>query len=158
MILNAKQLIEHKQNLFVTQNGVCALTGIQLNNFSSSHLDHDHILDGQEAGRCRGLLLPNANVLEGRIKHQFIKSGLKDKIDYLDFLKRLVVYLETDYTNNPIHPKLIPDLVKRFSRLSLQQMKQQLTELSLDSDGSKKELVKKYRTYLRQNYGISKKN
>lgn len=152
MLLKTTLLKDYKQELFQLQNGQCALTGINLTDYSSSHLDHDHILDGPKAGRCRGLLHPLVNVLEGRILHQFNRSGLKGKIDYIEFLKHLTNYLQQDYTGNPIHPKFITDSAKRFSRLTVKEMKSELDKLGLDSSGTRVQLTKKYKLYLRQTY------
>lgn len=150
MILNRKEILDYKKSLFEKQNHRCALTGVLLTDVNKSHLDHDHILEGSGAGRTRGLLLAQANVLEGRIKHQFKRSGLDGKIDYLVFLKNLVGYLEKDYSQNPIHPQLIPDLKKKFKRLSLKEMKSLIHE---DTTGkTKKELEKLYAKQLKVTY------
>ncbi|HBT3063103.1 TPA: endonuclease VII [Klebsiella aerogenes] len=149
--MKRKEIPNYKNQLFNSQGGLCALTGLALKDSNSSHLDHDHILTGPEAGRIRGLLCPQANVLEGRIKHQFKRSGLDGKIDYIDFLKRLVRYLEKDYTNNPTHPQLIPDLKNKFKRMNLSEMKRILKDY--DTKGkTKKELEKTYSQYLKVKY------
>lgn len=152
-MLKRAQIPNYKESLFKEQNGLCALTGLEIDNINKAHLDHDHELDGPSAGRCRGLLLGNANVLEGRLRHQFNRSGLAGKIEYLDFLKRLISYLETDYTDRPRHPQLVPDLKKRFSRYNLSDMRLKLSEVHLDTQGTKKELQKRYNEYLKVKYG-----
>lgn len=151
--MKRSEIPSYKQSLFKEQQGLCALTGLEISDINKAHLDHDHRLDGSQAGRCRGLLLGQANVLEGRLKHQFNRSGLAGKIDYIDFLKRLISYLEKDNSDKPVHPQLIPDLKKRFSRYNLNQMRETLLELKLDSSGDKKALNDRYNKYLRQKYG-----
>lgn len=141
----------YKQFLFKKQNKVCALTGITLSEVNKSHLDHDHTLDGPNIGRCRGLLLAQANVLEGRIKHQFKRSGLDGKIDYLVFLRNLVRYLETDYSKNPIHPQLQTDLKKKFKRLSLKEQKLILQDYDTKNK-TKKELESIYSKHIKVKY------
>lgn len=152
MILKTTEVLDYKKELFKNQNGNCALTGIPIQDISKAHLDHDHELDGIKAGRCRGLLIGNANVLEGRLKHQFNRSGLANDIEYIEFLKNLVQYLERSYIDRPRHPQLIPDRIKRFKRLNLTQMRKTLSEAVLDTSGTKIELIARYRKYLRQKY------
>ncbi|EKT3979538.1 endonuclease VII [Klebsiella aerogenes] len=155
--MKRKEIPNYKNQLFISQGGLCALTGLALKDSNSSHLDHDHILTGPEAGRIRGLLCPQANVLEGRIKHQFKRSGLDGKIDYIDFLKRLIQYLEKDYTSNPVHPQIIPDLKNKFKRMNLSEMKDVLKDY--DTTGkTKKELEETYSQYLKVKYGTSNEN
>lgn len=152
MILKTTEVLDYKRELFKNQNGRCALTGLPIKDISKAHLDHDHILDGDHAGRCRGLLVGNANVLEGRLKHQFKRSGLASDIDYIDFLKNLVHYLEQSYADRPRHPQLIPDQIKRFKKLNHTQMSKKLLEVGLDNSGSKNDLIIRYRKYLRVKY------
>ncbi|WP_039660908.1 endonuclease domain-containing protein [Pantoea sp. MBLJ3] len=156
MLLKTTLLKDYKQELFQLQSGRCALTGLSLTDFNSSHLDHDHELDGNKAGRCRGLLHPLVNVLEGRIKHQFNRSGLKGEINYIEFLKYLTNYLQQDYTENPIHPRFITDSAQRFSRLTVKEMKSQLLDFGLDCSGTRAVLIKKYKKYLRQTHENSR--
>ncbi|EMA4428626.1 TPA: endonuclease domain-containing protein [Enterobacter hormaechei] len=155
-MLKRSEIPSYKESLFKEQQGLCALTGLPIDEISKAHLDHDHRLDGPSAGRCRGLLLGNANVLEGRLKHQFNRSGLAGQIDYIDFLKRLVSYLERDNTDRPRHPQMIPDLKKRFSRYNLSDMRQNLSEVHLETQGTKKELQQRYAKYLKVQYGKDK--
>lgn len=151
-MIKRKDIPDYKQELYKRQNKRCALTGVLIEDVNKAHLDHDHKLDGPGAGRCRGLLLGQANVLEGRFKHQFERSGLAGKIGYIDFLKNLVCYLEADYTANPRHPQLIPELIKRFSRMNLNTMRQKLLECHQEASGTKQELTHRYKKYLRSKY------
>ncbi|ELP1225043.1 endonuclease VII [Escherichia coli] len=146
--MKRKEIPIYKQELFQKQKGLCALTGIKIHEVNKAHLDHDHILTGSNAGRCRGLLIAQANVLDGRIKHQFKRSGLDGKIDYIEFLNNLVQYLEKDYSDNPTHPQLIPDLKKAFSRKNLSEMKA-ITGSNLKT---KKELEKVYSNQIKVKY------
>ena len=81
-------------------------------------------------------------------KRQFKRSGLDGKIDYIEFLKNLVKYLEKDYSDNPTHPQLIPYLKKSFSRKTLSEMKA-ITGSNLKT---KKELEKVYSNKIRVKY------
>ncbi|BEC01787.1 endonuclease domain-containing protein [Escherichia coli] len=150
--MKRKEINKYKQTLFTEQNKRCALTGLEITDVNKAHLDHDHVLDGSQAGRCRGLLLAQANVLEGRLKHQFLYSGLAKHIDYIDFLKRLVKYLEKDNSNNLIHPQLVTDLSKRFSKMTIKQMKENLLDDGITPIGDKKSLINLYKQNLKVKY------
>ncbi|HIA8275104.1 TPA: endonuclease domain-containing protein [Escherichia coli] len=150
--MKRKEINNYKKTLFDKQNKRCALTGIEITDVNKAHLDHDHALDGSQAGRCRGLLLAQANVLEGGLKHQFMYSGLAKHIEYIDFLKRLVTYLEKDNSKNPIHPQLVTDLSKRFSKMTLKQMKETLLAEDINPVGDKKSLINLYKQNLKVKY------
>ncbi|EQB1521459.1 hypothetical protein APR64_09090 [Enterobacter hormaechei] len=149
--MKRKDIPKYKQELFKKQKGVCPLSQLKIEDVNKAHLDHDHILEGPNAGRCRGLLIAQANVLEGRIKHQFKRSGLDGKVDYLTFLKNLVLYLEKDYSMNPTHPQLITDLKKQFKRKSLTEMKQTLRGYNTEKK-QKKELEILYNKHIKATY------
>lgn len=123
-LLIGKQLNEEKNRLYILQNGICPLCGRELNDdVFSNHLDHDHSLFGENAGKCRSLLCGFCNVLEGQLKHKFNSSGLKSRgVDMNDWIKSLAKYYDTDITQNPIHPKFVGDLTKHFSKLTIPEM------------------------------------
>lgn len=141
-----------KQALFDKQKGLCALCGLPLDpELEKNHLDHDHALNGPNAGRVRGLLCNLCNGTEGIVKHKFNRSGLVARnVDYIQWLKNLVTYLEQDYSENRMHDKFIPDKVKWFTRLTKPDM---ITEMVVngfvysDSD-DRKTLAKNYRKQL----------
>lgn len=149
--MKRKDIPKYKQELFKKQNGVCPLSQLKIEDINKAHLDHDHTLTGPNIGRCRSLLTPQANILEGRIKHQFKRSGLDGKIDYIVFLKNLVCYLEKDYSNNPTHPQLIPDLKKNFKRKSLSEMKLILKGYDTTKK-TKQQLEKLYAEHIKATY------
>lgn len=141
-----------KQQLYEKQNGVCALCKRPLDgDLNQHHLDHDHELHGDSAGRVRGLLCSLCNATEGIVKHKFNRSGLvSGGVDYVAWLRSLANYVDTDYTDNPIHDKFIPDKTKWFSRLTKTEMIQEMKNedfLYLESD-ERKILTKKYRKQL----------
>lgn len=123
-LLIGKQLIEEKHRLFKLQNGICPLCHRALNDdVQSNHLDHDHSLFGEKAGKCRGLLCVYCNALEGQIKHKFNSSGLASRgVDPNEWLISLVEYYKTDLSNNPIHPKFVADMTKHFSKQNIPEM------------------------------------
>ena len=118
MILTPKTYDTAKEKLYHAQNGICPLCKRELDKeINKNHLDHDHELDGPQAGRVRGLLCCFCNKFEGMVRHEFMRSGLASRnVDYITLLKTLISYLEQDTKENDIHPKLLPDLKKRFAR------------------------------------------
>jgi hypothetical protein len=89
----------------------------------SNHLDHDHTLEGPNAGKVRALLCLYCNSLEGQIKHKFDTSGLKTKgVDIADWLETLAEYYRKDLSEHNIHPQFVNDLSKLFSRLDVKGM------------------------------------
>lgn len=137
---------ELKQRLFEEQDGCCLLCGCELNpDVMKNHLDHDHALDGNNAGRVRGLLCILCNPLDGIVLQKFNRSGLvSKKIEYIKWLENYIEYLKKDYSENDFHPNFIPDTIKRFKRLSLPEMRDELTVRGYvyqDKD-TKSELVK----------------
>lgn len=150
-LLSQKDMLAHKEALYRRQGGICPLCNNPLGpieNVSQLHLDHSHELNGDNAGRVRGLLHGNCNTLEGTLLHKFNRSGLKSETEWLTYLKNLVSYLERDFSNELVHPKFIPDSVKAFSRLTLSEMKS--SELLRDTQvTSKKEAIRLYRSRLK---------
>lgn len=147
MLLAAKDILSHKQKLFDHQKGICPLCNRPLGAVNEMHLDHNHELTGLNEGRCRQLLHPNCNTLEGTSLHKFNRSGLKSSVEYLDYLENLIAYLKKDYSLNPKHPKWVPDKVKAFSRLTLAEMKAFVPH----DFKTKKEYIAKYKKMLKEN-------
>ncbi|HAW2200216.1 TPA: endonuclease VII [Escherichia coli] len=150
--MRRKDIPAYKQELFKKQKGICPISKIQITDVNKAHLDHNHILSGSQAGRCRGLLIAQANVLEGRLKHQFKMSGLASHIDYLSFLKNLIVYLEKDNGHNPVHPQLQVDLLKQFKKQTLKQMRETFLIENIKPEGDKKSLTDLYKKHLKVKY------
>jgi hypothetical protein len=154
MLLSGKLYKEQKQKLFEMQKGICPVCGRDLNpDVQQNHLDHDHALDGPEAGRVRGLLCNLCNAAEGQMKHKFNRSGLKgQEVDYLEWLENLLVYLRSDYKTNPIHPQYVSDSVKRFSRLGKPEMISEMTKLgfTFDESDTKPKLIASFKKQFRK--------
>lgn len=129
MILTTKETKAYKEKLFHKQNGICPLCQRELDTaIEKNHLDHDHALDGAQAGRVRGLLCLYCNPVEGKMLNEFKRSGLASRsVNYVRYLRQLADYLEADNSQNAIHQRLPTDLKARFKRLSKEQM---ISELS----------------------------
>ena len=141
-----------KQALFEKQNGVCALCKRPLEGeLDKHHLDHDHALSGNNAGRVRGLLCNLCNGTEGNVKHKFNRSGLVSRdVDYIQWLRNLADYLERDYSENKLHDKFIPDKVKWFVRLTKPDMIAEMISMGFEysENDERKTLAKNYRKQL----------
>lgn len=141
-----------KQALFDKQGGCCALCKRPLEgDIEKHHLDHDHALDGENAGRVRGLLCNLCNGTEGIVKHKFNRSGLVSRdVDYIVWLENLLAYLKQDYSENRIHDKFIPDKVKWFSRLTKPDMIAEMVSMGFEyaEKDERKALTAKYRKQL----------
>ncbi|EQA7786746.1 endonuclease domain-containing protein [Acinetobacter baumannii] len=124
MLLIGKKFEEEKIRLYHSQKGICPLCKRKLDdNIKSNHLDHDHSLEGPNAGKVRALLCGYCNNLEGQIKHKFNSSGLKTKgVDISDWLENLVAYYRMDLSDHNIHPQYINDMTKLFSNMDIPSM------------------------------------
>ncbi|CAJ1854685.1 hypothetical protein HLBENOHH_02452 [Aeromonas dhakensis] len=153
MILTIKETKAYKEKLFHKQNGICPLCQRELDTaIEKNHLDHDHALDGAQAGRVRGLLCLYCNPLEGKMLNEFKRSGLASRsVNYVRYLRQLADYLEADNSQNAIHPRLPTDLKARFKRLSKEQMISELSARAIehDTNAPKAELVKLYNSKIK---------
>lgn len=153
MLLTKKDYPKIKNALCEKQQGVCAICKRPFTeDLNTYHLDHDHALDGSNAGKVRGLLCTFCNQFEGQVKHKFERSGLKKHVDFIETLENLLYYLKQDYSENPLHPNYPVDKAKQFSRMSKDEMidVMQQSGFEYDSTDTKENLVKKYKKQLRK--------
>lgn len=154
IIIGKRAMIEEKEKLYWKQNCKCSLCGLDLDqNIQKNHLDHDHSLKGQNAGKVRGLLCVYCNVLEGEVLHKFSSSGLKSKgIDHIEWLKSLIDYYEQDLSENNIHPKYVPDKIKKFKSLNKPEMLIELESIGsiVPEKSTKADLIELYRKDFRK--------
>lgn len=152
--LTGKTANETKERFFKEQNGICKLCGRELDSdVMKNHLDHDHALDGPNAGRVRGLLCCLCNSTEGRIKHRFARSGLASRdVDYIEWLENLLKYLKDDYSQNDYHPNFVSDTIKSFGRLSRSEMFLEMASRNYECEPSdtKSELINKFSKLFRK--------
>lgn len=149
MLLTAKTKDEYKKELYEKQGGICPLCKRELNsNIEKNHLDHDHALDGKNAGRCRSLLCLHCNPLEGEIMHAFYHSGLHTAgIDFEDWISRLVDYIKRDYSQNKLFPSYPNDKYKAFKRLTRPEMIaiMESENFEYDEKDTREVIAKKYK-------------
>lgn len=153
MLLTGKLYQQEKQKFYDAQNGLCPVCGRPLaEDVQSNHLDHDHELNGEKAGKVRGLLCNLCNAAEGQMKHKFSRSGLKGRdVDYLEWLENLLKYLKQDYSGNNIHPNFVGDKSKAFSRLNREEMITEMTNYGFTyTNDTRAELVKQFKKQLRK--------
>lgn len=154
MLLIGKKFKEEKSRLFMEQNGLCLLCNRSLDeDVQKNHLDHDHNLDGKNAGKVRGLLCNLCNALEGQIVHKFNSSGLKSKnISKVDWLKSLIDYYEQDLSSKPVHPAFINDKTKQFSKCNISEMDDMASIYNLEFAPKtlKSERVKQFKVNLKR--------
>ncbi len=155
--LFGKKIKEYKKQLFEEQNGLCKICKRPLNSVGEAHLDHDHSVVGENAGRCRGLLCRACNVAEQRMKNRFIREGLKGKVDYPTYLRSLADYYEQDFTKNPIHQNFPNDFIKHYKRLQLSEMKDYYNQYKFNLPDGKitkeilaKDFSKQFKKYQKQ--------
>ena len=145
--LTSKTAAAYKAQQIVQQNNCCKLCGqpLDLADPLSVHLDHDHI-----TGHCRGVLHRACNTFEGMVLHKFSRSGLKSEHEYIQWLKMLIEYLETDASMNPLHPNHVGDSVKRFKSKSKSEQEDVLNSLgvAVPEKSTKSDLTKLYRKHL----------
>ncbi len=99
-----------------------------------STLDHDHV-----DGYCRAVLDYNSNQFLGKVESAWKRFGYKFNRKYLPrVLRNIAAYLETDYSTNPIHPKHISTLVKRFNRYNSERQIRILHGMSTNKIGKTK--------------------
>lgn len=154
MFLTPKFLKLEKIERYQAQGGKCVLCCRELDkDIQKNHLDHDHALEGPEAGKVRGLLCSFCNALEGQIKHKFNSSGLNSRdVCIKEWLISLADYYKQDISNNNIHPQYVPDKVKKFSYLNKDEMLEELALINVipkEEKITKKGLVELYRKELR---------
>lgn len=153
MLLTPKFLKLEKIERFNAQNGICSLCKRELDkDVQKNHLDHDHELEGPNAGKTRGLLCSFCNALEGQIKHKFNSSGLNSRdVCIKEWLNSLAAYYNQDISSNSIHPQYVPDKVKKFSRMNKDEMLLALEEINVvpKENLTKEKLVNVYRKELR---------
>lgn len=111
-------------------------------------LDHQHWGNGN----CRAVLDYNSNQALGKIESMWKRFGYKYGREGLPaFLRRVAIYLEEDYSKNPVHPKHIQTLKKRFKRMSYVNQKKLLKTQGLKVGYDKGHNFKLYSEYFKKN-------
>ncbi|MBF84599.1 MAG: endonuclease VII [Acidobacteria bacterium] len=158
--LITKEVLKQKEDFYALQGGECAICQRPLGeDFSKIHLDHDHELHGDNAGKCRGALCTFCNRLEGDIKKKFIHSGLESRgVEQLDWLRSLISYLETDLSKRNIHPNHVNDYSKWVCKQNKDDILKEFEKIGYKPDPKltikqlSKLFKKEFRKYQKQTY------
>lgn len=105
-----KDITLHREALLSKQQDKCAISGVDLD---TGCLDHCH-----DTGNCRGVLLSEVNMLEGRFLKLFRKLKLDAKygLTFPEFLINMGTYLQRDTSENMLHYKYMDDFRKKIKR------------------------------------------
>ncbi len=111
MKLKQSDIKPFREKLLKKQRGIDPITGLMI---TDPVLDHDHA-----SGAVRCVLQREVNSGEGKVWNSYKRFIRPLGVSYDVFLKGLIKYSNTDYSNNPIHPthKTEKDkLVKEYRR------------------------------------------
>lgn len=151
-ILRNKDLSTYRTKQLVLQNYIDPLTKLKI---VKPVLDHQH----GGLGVVRKCLNFDSNQLEGKITSAYNRFLKHTGVPLKDILLNLIMYLENDYSSNPIHPKEISLKIKRFSRLT---SRKQYETLKIECNtvffnkSTKKQNLKAYKDYLMKPENIYK--
>lgn len=111
----ASDIKVYRKEALEKQDGKCAISGVPL---EVGVLDHTHKDGCGEDGRCRGVLLSEINMLEGRYLKLFkrLKLDIKYGLTFPEFLISMGEYLQKDNSESPMHHKFMDDFRKQVSR------------------------------------------
>jgi len=99
---------------------------------SKPELDHDHA-----GGKVRGTLQGEANSMIGKCENIYkTLVHSKTNLSLPDVLRNIADYLESDYSENPLHPTHRRVLRKRFCSLLKANQERLLEELGVDGSFS----------------------
>ena len=146
--LRQTDIPQWRDNELLHQEGLCQITGLPLN-IDNSVADHTHS-DGEGVdGKMRGVILGEANSLEGMYLKKFkrFKMGKKFNLDFPTFLINLGEYLQQDNSKQKYHYKYMTELRDHIKRLNRQDIVDKLfKEFNISSEVTEThgELVRLY--------------
>ena len=143
---NSKDIQEYREEKLKSQDGKCAITDVEI---ETGCLDHTHKDGIGKDGCVRGVLLSEANMLEGRYLKLFkkLKLDIKYDLSFPDFLINMGNYLKEDNSEEPLHFKYMDDYRKQVSRWRKDTLIKKLYEdysLEVSDKVLVKELVQMY--------------
>lgn len=97
--LTRTELADLRQDLHITQVGLCALCGKPFSTKNPGVVDHDH-----KTGHVRGLLHRGCNAALGTIENGRARYQLTDPVQFARWARRLATYIHADHSENPIYP------------------------------------------------------
>lgn len=138
--LRNTDIAKYREEVLTEQKGFCAITGFPL---ETGVLDHTHERGCGKEGACRGVLLSEANMLEGRYLQLFqgLKLDVKYGLTFPEFLINMGTYLQKDNSEQPLHPKYMDDFRKKVKRWKKETLIKKLKE-DFDVEVEEKTLVK----------------
>jgi len=138
--LRNTDIAKYREEVLTEQKGFCAITGLPL---ETGVLDHTHERGCGKEGACRGVLLSEVNMLEGRYLQLFqrLKLDVKYGLTFPEFLINMGTYLQKDNSKQPLHPKYMDDFRKKVKRWKKETLIKKLKE-DFDIVVEEKTLVK----------------
>lgn len=152
---SAKEIKAYRDAELIDQEGMCAISGIPLDE-SNSCLDHKHMCgdglpyaDILTDGRVRGVLQRDLNLLEGKYLKYFKKMKLGERfgLTFADTLLSMGEYLQQDNSNKPYHHKFMADYRDYIKRLTKPEIKSKLSaefDVKVDNSLLQRDLVQMY--------------
>lgn len=143
---NSKDVAEYRSQKLKEQGGKCAVSNVKL---AVGVLDHTHKDGCGKDGACRGVLLSEVNMLEGRYLQLFkrLKLDTKYGLDFPTFLVSLGTYLQQDNSSSPLHFKYMDDFRKHVAGWKKETLIKKLKEdFGIEASGGElvKDLVQTY--------------
>jgi hypothetical protein len=140
-LVTQKDVSEFREKLLKEQNDLCSILGETI---ERPTLDHDHF-----SGRCRGVISSRVNVLEGFLLKACSKyiSTTSTK-SYSEILRLVADYWEQDYSEMPLHYKVIEDQRKFLERSNIdtiiRRAKEDLDLILTRQGNTKEDLIVSY--------------
>ena len=149
---NSKAIEQFRKSELLAQEGRCAITGVPLDEDTRVPvLDHAHAASAGNNvdGKCRAVLLSEANTLEGKYLKLFQRMKMDDKynLDFPTFLINMGEYLQQDNSENPYHFKYMTDFrdyIKRLNKTTILAWLKRDFNVESDISETHPELVRQY--------------
>lgn len=144
---NAKEIKEFREKVLKENDNKCELSGEEV---KRPCLDHDHV-----SGQCRGVISQHFNTYEGRVL-KYWKKYCEHKSDLTlpQFLRKLADYYEKDWTDRPIHYRIVEDYKKQLKYKNKKQIESMLLthfKYHAKTNMTRDQLIKKFVLLLKVN-------
>lgn len=136
----AQEIKDFRDKISKGNGGLCELSGEKL---LRPCLDHDHI-----TGQCRGVVSQHFNTYEGRVLKYWNKYCAKHtNLTLPEFLRRLADYYEKDWSDRPLHYRVVGDYSKKLRYTTKENIIKMLKDdfnITVAASTTKKDLIKIY--------------